>query len=44
MWWMINKEGEMVFTVKSEKDAIARLDDWYTDYVYIYECTEWYED
>ena len=35
MWWMINAAGERVFTVESEEEAKKRLDDWYTDYIYI---------
>ena len=36
MWWMINAEGKLAFTVASEKEAKSRLDDWYVDYVYVY--------
>lgn len=35
MWWMINAAGERVFTVESEEEAKARLDDWYVDYIYV---------
>ena len=35
MWWLINKEGERVYTVESKEEAIKRLDDWLVDYVYV---------
>lgn len=35
MWWIFNAMGERCFTAKTEKEAIARLDDWYTHYQYI---------
>lgn len=35
MWYVFNVLGERCFVVNSEKEAMARLDDWYTDYMYI---------
>lgn len=35
MWWIINAEGERVFTVESEEKAKKCLDDWYVDYIYV---------
>lgn len=35
MWWLINAEGEKVFAVSSEKEAKAKLNDWYISYKYI---------
>lgn len=37
MWWIINAEHELVFTVDSNEEAeqILEDDDWYIDYVYI---------
>ena len=32
---MINAEDELAFTVANEKDAKARLGDWYIDYIYV---------
>lgn len=35
MWYIFNAVGERCFAVNSEKEAMARLDDWYTHYMYI---------
>ena len=35
MWYIFNAMGERCFAVNSEKEAIAKLDDWYTHYMYI---------
>lgn len=37
MWWVINAERELVFTVENEEEAkkVIENDGWYISYVYI---------